>query len=180
MATRLLTPAVGPSFSEIAVTGKSVNWLALAMREQAFALGVLNKARAEPDRRWLSNDEFQEAKRQLLTRFAAMGLNAIFDLPEPLQVLFLWQQLGDAGGLRALIADAIVNDEMFIKALNAMRSWANSSDRGYYQSLSLSNIGDLLDVTAVHDRLIQLANAEGIAPAIREGALSLLEVWNDH
>ena len=178
-AVRLLGAAVGPHFTDIVSEGSSINWLAIAMRDQGFALGMVNQDRSAPDRQWLTVAEFKSALAAIIQRFRVMGLDAIFALPEPAQVLFCWEQLGDdSKELKRLIFEQTRgDDDMFIRALGAMRSWVDSSDKGFYNSLQPEIVSYFFDVGDVLERLKKIAEQDS-APELKSVATSILAVMD--
>jgi hypothetical protein len=177
---RLLGAAVAPHFTQIVSDGRSINWLAVAMRDQGFALGVANRDRSAPDRQWLTRAEFDNAFTAILVRFRDMGLDTIFALPEPAQVLFCWDQLGDSSRelIRLLAEKTKDDDEMFIRALGAMRSWVVSSDKGIYHALQPEIVSHFFDVGAVLARLRNIATQDNL-PELKNDAMKMLAVLDE-
>ncbi|HEV2560545.1 MAG TPA: P-loop NTPase fold protein [Rhizomicrobium sp.] len=176
---RLLGQAVGPVFSEMIANGRSINWIAYAMRDQGFALGVADENRKAPERQWMTRTDFDSALRIAIQRFRELGLDGISKLPEPLQVLFCWVQLGnEAAELQNLIAAQTKDNAMFVLVLGAMRSWVSSSDKGIYSPLDPDIVSHFMDVRVVNARLRELA-AQNDAPELKRAADDLLKVWPD-
>lgn len=97
-------------------------------------------------------------------------------MPEPLQILFCWDQLGDeTGELRQRIATETTDDGMFIRVLMAMRQWVSSSNRGIYQSLEPDMVNHFMSFESAMTRLKTLATADN-APELRKAATELLAV----
>ena len=178
-AVVLLGSSVAPEFADIVRVGRSINWLAIVMRDQGFALGVTDKTRVAPERQWLTRSNFDEALKIIIERFRKLGLSSIFGLPEPGQVLFCWQQLGDSTELRNLIAAETRDDVMFIRTLQAMRNWVNSSSQGLYQALHADVVNLFMDSGAAKDRLRHIANEGSHTDEVRRSASELLATWDD-
>jgi hypothetical protein len=176
---RLLGPAVGSQFVQIVAEGRSINWLAIAMRDQGFALGLANPDRNSPDRQWLTREQFEQAFAEILKRFRHMGLDAIFALPEPAQVLFCWDQLGGSSNeLRKLLAEETRHDDgKFIRALGAMRSWVSSSDKGVYHALQPEILVHFFDLDEVLRRLTKISQSAD--PDLKTRASELLGVIDE-
>ena len=78
-ALQLVGYAVSGKLVEFIQQGKSINWLALLMRDQGYALGILNQGREIPERKRMQRSDFEAAKNAFLSRVQAMGLNAILN-----------------------------------------------------------------------------------------------------
>ena len=178
-ATRLLGKAVGPQFADIAGNGKSINWLAIVLRDQGWALGVANPDRTEPSRQWLTQQGFDQARTVILHRFREMGLPAIFELPEPAQIMWCWYQLGDPDELKRLIMEATETDDMFVRCLIAMRHWVSSSHDGVYMALDRQTVTTMMDEISVKERLERILTDVKTSAEIRKSVQSLLSHWED-
>jgi hypothetical protein len=80
---------------------------------------------------------------------------------------------------RGLVAQAIEADDMFIKALAAMRIWVNSSNRGLYQRLDSQTARELLDVATARQRLEGLLNTDGLSVELQSIGKELLDTWDE-
>ncbi|NOJ39819.1 P-loop NTPase fold protein [Bradyrhizobium australiense] len=158
--TRLLLRKNSPgNFLAAVREGKSINWLAFVMRDQGFALGLPEGHRSYPQNAWLDREEFDECLSTIIKRFESLGMRKIFALPSPTDVLFCWVQLGDADDVRRRFSEATIKDGRFLWALEALRGWANSSDRGVHYPLYEQYVRVLTDPDKVLERLKQLATA---------------------
>lgn len=178
-AAKLLSKSAGSHFNDIATNGRSLNWLAVVMRDQGFALGVTSSNISAPERQWLTRDQFDEAMEAIQKRFEALGLEGILAMPEAATILYCWVQLGDAKKLRELIAAYVVDDAKFIELLEAMRNWVNSSDQGLYQKLDTDVVQLFMDASDTKDRLNDLASSTSVSSEIRKEASDLLSRWGD-
>jgi len=93
-----------------------------------------------------------------------------------MDVLFCWSQLGDADDLKSRFSEATNTDTRFLKALQALRGWANSSDRGVYHPLYAQYVTYVADPVEVRKRLEQLSIRPGFG-ARSEKAKELLAAW---
>ena len=179
-AAKLLKRSVGPHFEPIVSAGASICWLALVMRDQGFALGVLDQSRGLPDRQWLTRQEFDQALSKILERFRSMNIISIFDATEPLQILFCWQMFGDSNELKTATDMAARDDATFVKALQAMRTWVVSSAKGMYSSLEERNVASFMDAKAAKQRLGISRSDECASKELRQSADELLGAWVDN
>ena len=108
-----------------------------------------------------------------------LGVRAVFDVPVPIHIFWCWILLGGKEELRGLVAQVIEPDDMFIKALAAMRMWVNSSKRGLYQRLDSQIAGELLDLATVRQRLEGLKNTGGLSVELQKVGKELLETWDE-
>lgn len=175
---RLLGKEVGPYFKEIVSEGRSLNWLADAVRDQGFAFGFGEEASSRPGRQWMERSEFDEVVAIILKRFRDEGLPKIFDLPEPLEVLLCWHQLGDAAELKREFAKAAESEEIFLKGLNALRTWASSSERGLYRYLSRQIVSYFMDEKIARERLQNIMRGPASDARNIGMAGELLAAWN--
>jgi hypothetical protein len=175
--TRLLLRKSPPANFLAAVReGKSINWLAFIIRDQGFALGLPEGHRPYPHNAWLKREEFDECLSTIIKRFESFGMRKIFALPNPTDVLFCWVQLGDADDVRRRFSEATVKDAKFLRALGALRGWANSSDRGVHHPLYEQYVRVFIDPDEVLERLQQLATTPELgAHSIK--AKELLAAW---
>lgn len=176
-AAKLLKSSVGPHFERIVVERASICWLALVVRDQGFALGVLDPDRKLPDRQWLTREEFNRALSRILARFRSMNLISIFEEPEPLHILYCWEMFGDSNELRSAIDRAAKDDVIFIKALQAMRTWVISSDKGLYASLEERVVASFMDDKATKERLRRIGGDDSVGDELRQSADELLAAW---
>jgi hypothetical protein len=179
LASRLLGKAVGPHFAEIVAKGKSINWIAHVMRDQGFALGVINPNQSDPNDQWMTLEEFDRAKLETFRRFRELGMPAIFDTPFPGQILWCWILLGGKDELIASLKVAMQSDEMFVKGLAAMRIWVDSSSRGLYQRLERQTVAELLDEPAARQRLVGLQGAANLPSEQQKLVKELLDTWDE-
>jgi hypothetical protein len=175
-ATRLVEKQKPSRFAELVVSEKAINWLTLVVRDQGFAHGLPEGNRSYPERQWLSREELDNAIRNLTDRYEAFGASKIFHLPSPLDVLFCWVQLGDGDKARQLLSEATRDDAGFLNALEAMRSWQNSSDTGVTHPLRDEVIGHFFNIEEVRRRLVTLGT-RGRNRKIRKQSQALLSSW---
>jgi hypothetical protein len=175
--TRFLLRKCHPTnFLSVIKTGASISWLAHILRDQGFALGKPKGHRSNPENAWVQSDTFDEAVQILVGRFEALEMKTIFALPSPMDVLFCWVQLGNSEDVKARFQEATKTHTDFLTALNAMRGWSNSSDKGVYHPLPAAYVAQFTDPQAAHDRLNFLASRG--KPKHKPLAESLLAQWH--
>ncbi len=161
--TRLILRKNSPGdFLAVVEKGKSINWLAAILRDQGFAFGLPKGHRSYPENTWLKRDEFDECVKVIVGRFESLGLRKIFALPAPTDVLFCWSQLGDADEVKRRFSEATRTDTKFLKALEALRGWVNSSDRGVYHPLYAQYVAYFADPEEVRSCLERIVNKSRI------------------
>jgi hypothetical protein len=156
-ATRLIKRTDSANFEAIVTHGASLNWIAEVIRDQGFAHGLPNSSRADADAQWLSRPQLDAAVTEFIDRVKAIGPAAIFDMPQPLDVLFCWAQLGPADQLSEFLAPGIVTDAGFLKAMNSMRGWMSSSGAGVSHPLYRDYVLTFVDADAAKARLERLS-----------------------
>lgn len=176
-ATKFLSPDISPVFPEIVEKGKSVNWLALVVRDQGFALGVTGQPRSAARSPWLTRSDFDLALKKIIARFHGMEITGILASPEPLQILYCWLQLGNADEVRQLLQQHSVSDSGFLDILGAMRIWVASTKDGTTARLQPDIVREFLDVEAVQLRLQKIVFCDDSTIAHR--AKALLQSWKD-
>lgn len=160
-AIRLMTSAVGAEFAGICARGTSVCWLALALRDQGFALGIAGKdtKSSADDRAWLTRPQYENSIEALVSRFRTMSLPEILDRPEPLQILFCWHD-HNANDVRNFIGSATkVDDDLFMKFLSGIMGWVSSSAHGLFQTLHPATVELFLDLADTKGRLLWIKSA---------------------
>ena len=165
-----------PDFLAVVKKGKSINWLANILRDQGFAFGLPKGYRSYPENAWLKRDEFDECVRVIVGRFDTLGMRKIFALPAPMDVLFCWSQLGDPDEVKKRFFEATSTDTKFLRALEALRGWANSSSNGVYHPLYAQYVVYFADPESVRERLEQLSIKSGSGPRSAK-AKELLGAW---
>jgi len=175
LAAKVLGKPVASEFADIVLEGRSLSWLAFVIRDQGFALSRENGGNSAAELHWLDQHEFDSALERIIDRFRQQGLEMVFAAREPLQILFCWK-LGDAEGLKQLVTKAISSDETFLKLLQVMRSWVSSSNRGLYQSLHASIVGEFMDKEIALSRLRNMAHGSS-AGEYPKRAQELLSAW---
>src|ERR1700730_9125032 len=106
-----------------------------------------------------------------------MDPKEFFDKPCPLDMLFCWVQLGNEKEAREYVSGAIKVEGMFVKVLNSMRGWSNSSDRGVYHPLKTSYLAYFMDVDAAKARLEALAKRKNSESEVSKAVAELLRGW---
>ena len=164
--------------------GKSINWLAYIIRDQGFAHGLPKGNRDYPESQWLTRAQLDDCIRIITARFESLGMRRIFGLPSPMDVLFCWLQLGDAGVVRQKFSEAIDTNIKFLSGIGALRGWANSSDIGVHHPLHAQIVELFINADETLKRLETIADpprtGRGYTPppgVIRDRARVLLAAW---
>lgn len=178
-AIALLGPSVNVIFLELIKSGRSINWLAEVVRDQGFSHGLPEPGNPRPDQQWLTREQLDKAIEAIVERFQNLSPDAIFEAPTPLTILFCWLQLGSETDVREFFAHAIESNEGFIKAMNALQGWANSSTRGVYHPLKKEYVAYFTNADSAKTRLENLALPDASDADLREKAGNLLHEWTD-
>jgi hypothetical protein len=157
--------------------GSSVNWFADVIRDQGLAHGLPDAARMDRERQWLSRQQFDDAIKAFVVRVEGISTAEVFAMPEPLAVLFCWAQLGPEPKLRAYLEAGTIEDESFIAAMEAMRGWLSSSDKGVSHPLYREYVAAFMDADAAKNRLSQIANS--VSSELSSQAKDLAASWRD-
>jgi len=182
--SKLLRANSDNNFSKGVAKGKSINWLAFIVRDQGFAHGLPEGNRDYPESQWLTRAQLDDCIHIIEARFESLGMRRIFALPSPLDVLFCWLQLGDAGVVRQKFSEATDSNIKFISGISALRGWANSSNIGVHHPLHAQIVELFINADETLGRLESMANpphkGRGYTPppsVIRERAKVLLAAW---
>jgi hypothetical protein len=101
----------------------------------------------------------------------------MFKLSCPLDILLYWHQLGDENDVRNSFAGAIESDVSFVRAMSALSTWANSSDRGIHHPLHKYYIAHFVNADDAKARLERLTGSR--ISSLRKKAKSLLSEWDE-
>ena len=176
-ALNLLKRTQPEAFQQMVEAGSSVNWFADVIRDQGLAHGLPDAARMDRERQWLSRQQFDDAIRAFVVRVEGISPIEVFAMPEPLAVLFCWAQLGPEPKLRAYLEAGTIEDESFIAAMEAMRGWLSSSDKGVSHPLYREYVAAFMDADAAKNRLSQIAN--NVSSELSSQAKDLVASWRD-
>ena len=135
--------------------GSAIEWLTSILRDQMFAHGLVGD-RAVRGGEFLSLDEVEIARREMLSRFRKLTATDYRSLARPLNLLFAWYQGGDEIGPRTLLGQASAADEDFLSVLDGLAVEVSSSN-GNYRKLSKENLRYFLDYDATKQRVELLA-----------------------
>jgi hypothetical protein len=176
-ALNLLKRTQPEAFQQMVEAGSSVNWFADVIRDQGLAHGLPDAARMDRERQWLSRQQFDDAIKAFVVRVEGISTAEVFAMPEPLAVLFCWAQLGPEPKLRAYLEAGTIEDESFIAAMEAMRGWLSSSDKGVSHPLYREYVAAFMDADAAKNRLSQIANS--VSSELSSQAKDLAASWRD-
>lgn len=138
--------------------GAAIGWLTSLFRHETFAHGRYG-SRTRPNSEWLFTDrELDEITELMLSRYRAMSANEVFSCPNPMSLLFAWQQGGDEQGPRQLLEANIVSDNGLIETLEHLTSTIDSSDRGRFKVLKKDNLEPFMDYEAAVRRIQALTD----------------------
>lgn len=174
-ALKLLKRTDPSQFQSLVENGQSLNWIAEILRDQGLAYGRPDASRADSERQWLTEPQLDSALVSFVERVNAMASTDVFNMPQPLDVLFCWHQLGDRVSLAAFIEQAMVDDDGFLEALDAMRGVSISAS-GRTFPLYREYVATFADPAVARNRLEQIAqtsNAKG------DRAKELLAAWRE-
>lgn len=168
-------------YEELFRSGRSFNWLADLLRNQGFAHGLPEGVAgpADPGRQWLSREELDNAVQILLQRLRGISPEDIFHAPQPLDILYFWLQLGSEEEFREFFRSATESDQLFLAALQTMRSRRTSAVEGVTYPVRGDFLAHFADADAARGRLEILASSEPEGSPLGEEARELLEVWQD-
>lgn len=136
--------------------GPAIGWLSSLLRRETFAQGRYGDQAKSKDDWMLSAEEYDAVASTMIARYKAMPAAVILGQSRPLQMLFAWAQAGDEEGPRALIAAESTTDEGLLRALNAMVTKVNSSDRGTYEVIQPSSAKPFFDLEAARLRVFSM------------------------
>jgi predicted KAP-like P-loop ATPase len=147
--------------------GAATGWLTSLFRRETFAHGRFgNRLRSENE--WLFTDaELDQITALMLRRYRTMSASDIFASPNPISLLFAWQQGGDERGPRTLLAATIVSDEGLIATLEHLTSKIDSNDRGTFTVLKQVNLSPFMDYEEVVRRVRALAERNDLGARAR-------------
>jgi predicted KAP-like P-loop ATPase len=157
--------------------GAAIGWLTSLFRHETFAHGRYGD-RPRPEDEWLfTNVELDRITELMLGRYRAMSASDVLGCPNPISLLFAWQQGGDEHGPRRLVEESIISDEGFVDTLECLISKVNSSDRGGFDVLKKDNLVPFLDYDSAIQRIEALkkhsnlgSRAERLAAAFDDGS----------
>lgn len=133
--------------------GEAIGWLTSLLRRETHAHGRHGDGQ-RPQSEWLFTDlEFDRIATLMLTRYRVLSASQIFSCPNPISLLFAWNQAGDEQGARELLQANTVTDEGLIETLEALTSIIESSSRGSLNVLKKENIEPFLDYDSVRQRI---------------------------
>jgi predicted KAP-like P-loop ATPase len=133
--------------------GAAIGWLTSLLRRETHAHGR-HGDRPRPQNEWLFTDvEFDRVAALMLARYRAMSASDIFGCPNPISLLFAWNQAGDEQGAREFVQANIVTDEGLVETLEGLTSITESSSRGKLNVLKKNNIEPFLDYDSVRQRI---------------------------
>lgn len=136
--------------------GPAIGWLSSLLRRETFAQGRYGDQAKSKDDWMLSAEEYDAVAATMIARYKAMPAAVILGHSRPLQMLFAWAQAGDEEGPRALLAAESATDEGFLRALNAMVTTVNSSDRGTYEVIQPGSAKPFIDLEAARLRALSM------------------------
>ena len=136
--------------------GPAIGWLSSLLRRETFAQGRYGDEAKSKDDWMLSTEEYDAVAATMISRYKAMSAGAILGQSRPLQMLFAWAQAGDEEGPRAMIAAESETDEGLLRALSAMVTKVNSSDRGTYEVIQPSSAKPFIDLEVARARVLSM------------------------
>lgn len=157
--------------------GQSLGWLTDMLRDEIFAHGKYGD-RPKHESEWLlSTTEFEAVLAIMLARYKALPLNAASTLPSFMNILYAWNQGGDAAEVRAAVSSQCRDDEGLIAFLEKARGRSTSGHRSWY-TLKKTNLADFLDVDEAERRVRNLASSETATAEMRKRAAELITAFD--
>ncbi|CAL62383.1 Hypothetical protein HEAR2249 [Herminiimonas arsenicoxydans] len=136
--------------------GKAISWLSSLFRRETFAHGRYG-SRPRPETDWLFIEpEFEQITKIMLSRYSAMKADQFFAEIDATNILFAWQQGGDADGPKHFVENLIETSEGLIQILERLTSINTSSNRGKYQVLNRETLSSFLDYEHALTRVTNL------------------------
>ena len=119
----------------------------------------------------MTDDELDQVTEIMISRYRAMSASEILSAIRPLDILFAWNQAGDAGGPRSLIEAHIDMDEDLVDALERLTTPVSSSE-GDYSTLRRENLEPFLDYDRARNRVDALKNGGEFAERAEKLAIA--------
>ncbi len=159
---------------EVFRDGRAIGWLSYIFRSETFGQGKFGSQK-KPESEWLfTSEEYDRITKFMLKRYQSMNVDQILSVPDPVSLLYAWNQGGDENGPKELIGSYVKNDDGLVRILESLTSFVNSSDRGRITVLNRRNIEPFLDFDETTNRLKGIAsNAEVPALASRAKTLEM-------
>ncbi len=159
---------------EVFRDGRAIGWLSYIFRSETFGQGKFGSQK-KPESEWLfTSEEYDRITKFMLKRYQSMNVDQILSVPDPVSLLYAWNQGGDENGPKELIGSYVKNDDGLVRILESLTSFVNSSDRGRITVLNRRNIEPFLDFDETTNRLKCIAsNAEVPALASRAKTLEM-------
>lgn len=137
-------------------TGASFGWLISVFRRETFAHGRYGDRRKDEGSWFFTEPELDAVTKFVLNRFAAMTLDEILGLPQPLSAMFAWLQGGGGDRPRKLILPAIRTHKGLVQTLERMTGRVQTSE-GEVVTLSRSNVEPFFDYEVTRARIERMA-----------------------
>jgi predicted KAP-like P-loop ATPase len=136
--------------------GAAIGWLTSLFRHEIFAHGRFGDRARPEDERLFTSAELDKIIELMLDRYRAMSANDVLGCPNPVSLLFAWQQAGDKERPRLLIEANVTSDEGLVETLEHFTSTINSSDRGTFDVLKKDNLEHFVDYESARLRINSL------------------------
>jgi KAP family P-loop domain len=175
---RLLTSTAASKFVSLIKTGKAINWLAEALRDQGYAHGLPEGRKRDESRQWLTKEQLDSCIRSYTRRVMKTDYHEIFTSPAPLDILFLILQLGDKKSIQSYVQKATRSKEGLLTVLHGMCSWLSSSSTGISHPLHREYVELFIDADKAKKRL-QAISKNDPDTSYKLQAQLLLKEWSD-
>lgn len=136
--------------------GEAIGWLVQVFRTETFAHGKFGDRRRDEKEWILSDQEYDEVVQIMHGRFTAMTMADILAAPDPMSLLFAWNQSGGADEARAVVEAATRTDTELLNALDKMASTVRSSE-GEYLVIRRESLIEFLDPDAAYARVVAIS-----------------------
>ncbi|MBB2674523.1 UNVERIFIED_ORG: putative KAP-like P-loop ATPase [Rhizobium esperanzae] len=168
----LLLPRLEPARRAAAITamfrsGAALGWLTSLFRHETFAHGRYGSMQRPKDEWLFTSAELDHITELMLDRYRALSASDVLNCPNPVSLLFAWQQGGDEQGPRDLIKTNVISDEGLIETLEHLTSTITSSDRGKFGVLKKDNLSPFVDYESVRQRINALTEHSDLGARAR-------------
>ena len=175
-AVKLVKCSKSGDFENLAREGKALSWLAEVVREQGFAHGKPESSRAEKERQWLTVEQLDKVVRILIKRFKGITYDEFVRSASPIDMLYMWYQLGNSEELLKYIALNAKTSEGLLNTLHALRGYSISG-RGLTHPLSGETVKRFFGDSDVKARLVKISKTTNEAQSSK--AKEILLAWKE-
>jgi hypothetical protein len=141
--------------------GQAIGWLVDILRKETFAHGKFGD-RQKPEDEWLFSEEvFEAVVGAMHERFNRMTIEEVLATPDPISLLFAWNQSGGSVESRSLIERSISSDHELVTVLEHMATSMRSSAEGKYPVIKRDALAGFINPDEAYERVAALADGGG-------------------